>query len=204
MKKSHLAVNEPLIFVWNLPNYLTAARVLLTIVSAGLLLANQGQGRLIAGILLIIAWGTDWLDGFLARRLGLSSLAGAIFDLIADRLMMTGISVITVYLGFWTRTAGLMPWAPYPYLVVVWAADLALLTGIVVFLVRRQKVSLPFPGPTLVIRLAFPIQMLTLVLAILHVGPDWLIGGLMYLTILSTLIASYSYLKKGGYIFTAG
>ncbi len=187
----------------NCPNSLTAARIILTAVSAVLLLHQSDPARRSAGIILIIAWGTDWLDGFLARRLGQATLGGAIFDLVADRLLMTGISVITVVLGFWSKTAGMMPLAPFPFLIPVWAADMALLTGIGFFLFKRRRLNLVFPAAPLTARLAFPVQVLTLVLAILNVGPHWILGGMMYLTILFTLIASCSYLKKGGYVFTA-
>ena len=44
--------------------------------------------------------------------------------------------------------------------------------------------------------------MATLVIGVLRFGPDWLLAGLMYLTLLFTLISSYLYLKIGGYIFT--
>jgi phosphatidylglycerophosphate synthase len=187
----------------NVPNVLTASRVILTVVSAVLLCQHSDRSRLIAGVLLIIAWGTDWLDGFMARRLDQSTAAGGIFDLAADRVLMTGISIITVLLGFWQRAADFIPWAPFPYLIPVWAADIALLTGIVVFSFKRRRLSLVFPIPTMTARLAFPVQMTTLVLAILNIGPNWLLSGMMYLTIASTLVGSYSYLRKGAYIFTA-
>lgn len=31
---------------------------------------------------------------------------------------------------------------------------------------------------------------------------DWLLAALMYLAIISTVLTFYSYLKKGGYVFT--
>jgi hypothetical protein len=42
----------------------------------------------------------------------------------------------------------------------------------------------------------------TLVVGALGIGPDILLAALMYLTIIFTLVASYSYLRKGGYVFT--
>ena len=46
-----------------------------------------GQGRLV-GLGLLLAGFTDFLDGFVARRLGQASQAGARFDLIADTLLL--------------------------------------------------------------------------------------------------------------------
>lgn len=189
--------------LFNVPNSLTITRIILTIAAAAFLITGNPVLRVCSGIILIIAWATDWLDGYLARRLKQTSLVGAILDLTADRLLMDSISVITIIQGYWQRTSDFMPWTPFPYLIPVWLADLTLLIGIVIYLNKRHYSDVAFPGPTLVARLAFPVQMLTLVLAVLKIGPDLLLSALMYLTIISTLIASYSYLKKGSYIFTA-
>jgi cardiolipin synthase len=50
-------------------------------------LALIGQGRIV-GIGLLLAGGTDVLDGFVARRTGEQSSAGATRDLIADSLLL--------------------------------------------------------------------------------------------------------------------
>jgi phosphatidylglycerophosphate synthase len=189
--------------IMNVPNSLTISRVILTLVAAVFLITGNDPLRISGGIILIVAWATDWLDGFLARRLSQTSVFGAVLDLIADRILMDSISIITIVQGYWQRTQGLMPFTPYPYLVIVWAADFTLLIGLVIFVIKRNRGPLAFPAPPFISRLAFPVQMLTLVLSVLKFGPDWLLAALMYLTIISTLIASYIYLKKGGYIFTA-
>jgi cardiolipin synthase (CMP-forming) len=189
--------------IMNVPNSLTLSRVILTLLAAVFLLTGRDSLRISGGIILIVAWATDWLDGFLARRLNQTSLLGAVLDLISDRILMDSISIITIVQGYWQRTQGLMPLTPYPYLVLVWAADFTLLIGIAIFLTKRKGGPLAFPAPPFISRLAFPVQMLTLVLAVLNLGPDWLLAAAMYLTIISTLIASYIYLKKGAYIFTA-
>lgn len=81
------------------------------------------------GILLVVAWATDGLDGFLARKLGQSTLAGALFDLVADRLLMTPILILSIAEGLWWRMCSLMPFNPYPYAVLVVAAGLTLLAA---------------------------------------------------------------------------
>jgi phosphatidylglycerophosphate synthase len=186
----------------NVPNSLTAARVVLSLGCALLLLHQTSLTRFLAGLMLSVAWGTDWLDGYLARRLNQVTLGGAIFDLLADRLLMTGISIFTVVLGFWGSLSW-MPWTPFSYLIVVWSADLALLIGIAVFTHKRRQMVIEFPSPPLAAKLAFPVQMLTLELAVFGIGSQWLLVGFMYLTIISTAIAAYAYLKKGFYVFTS-
>ena len=187
---------------FNVPNAVTAARVVLAMVIAWLLIQGGAAGILWAGILLIVAWATDGLDGFLARRLGQSTLGGALFDLVADRVLMTPVLLLSVVGGLWWCTANLMPFNPYPYVVIVIAADLTVLAGVLTFMWKRRNRAIQFPFPTQIARITYSVQMLTLVVAILGIGPDKLLAALMYLTIMFTLLASYSYLKKGGYVFT--
>jgi phosphatidylglycerophosphate synthase len=188
---------------FNLPNSLTTVRVVFTLISAVLLFSGLPEARRWAGFILTMAWITDWLDGFLARRLGQTTLGGALFDLTADRLLMTGISVITVRLGFWQPFSAVMPAAPFPYLGLVWAGDLAVMAGVAVFILKRRRFYVPFPGPPQAARLAFPVQMATLILAVLGIAPPWVMAFLMYLTIGATLLAAVTYIKKGGFVFTA-
>ena len=82
--------------VWNLPNILTMARVILIIPFAVLLLGGQkgwfGSNLLIpdilADIIFIIASLTDMLDGKLARRYGLVTNFGKFMDPLADKLLV--------------------------------------------------------------------------------------------------------------------
>ena len=195
------SVAQTLVWRFNIPNAVTMVRVALAIAIAWLLIQGGGE-ILLAGILLVVAWATDALDGFLARRLGQSTLAGALFDLVADRLLMTPILILSIAEGFWQRTSSLMPFNPYPYAVIVVAADLTLLAGIFTFMWKRRSHAIEFPAPTQIARIVYSIQIPTLLVGVLGIGPDVLLATLMYLTIIFTLLASYSYLKKGGYIFT--
>jgi len=52
--------------------------------------------RPVACVLFTIAGLTDWLDGYLARRLNLTSKFGAFLDPVADKLMVTTTLVIIV------------------------------------------------------------------------------------------------------------
>ena len=194
--------NQTASLCFNLPNAVTAARVALTVAIIWLLVQGGAAQSLPAGILLIVAWATDGLDGFLARRLGQSTLGSALFDLVADRLLMTPILIISITAGLWSHTSGLMPLNPYPYAVIVIVADLAVLAGVLTYMWKRRNRVINFPTPTQVARITYSVQMLTLVVAVLGIGPDMLLAVMMYLTIIFTLLAAYSYLKKGGYVFT--
>ncbi|MCK4331717.1 MAG: CDP-alcohol phosphatidyltransferase family protein, partial [Dehalococcoidia bacterium] len=74
--------DEALAWSFNVPNGVTILRAILTVPIAWLVYQGGAVEVVLAGILLMIAWGTDGLDGFLARRLGQSSLAGALLDLV--------------------------------------------------------------------------------------------------------------------------
>jgi len=186
---------------FNAANAVTALRIVLAGIVAVLLIQADATGVLWAGVLLVVAWITDGLDGFLARRLGQSTLAGALFDLIADRMIMTPILIVSIIGGFWQR-AGLMLFNPYPYAVIVIAADITVLAGVLIFMWKKRKRAIDFPPPTLVARITYSVQMLTLVVAVLGLGSDVFLAALMYLTIGCTLLAFYSYLRKGAYVFT--
>ncbi len=86
--------------MFNLPNLFTLARLVLApFVAADIL--HQRYGR--ALVLFFLAGLTDVIDGFLARRLKVSTAVGAYFDPIADKILL---GVIYVSLGL----AGAMPW----------------------------------------------------------------------------------------------
>ena len=75
------SAEQTLSWSFNTPNAVTIVRVVLAIVIAWLLLQGGATEILLAGILLIVGWTTDGLDGLLARRMGQSTLAGALFDI---------------------------------------------------------------------------------------------------------------------------
>ena len=194
--------DEALAWSFNVPNGVTILRAILTVPIAWLVYQGGAVEVVLAGILLMIAWGTDGLDGFLARRLGQSSLAGALLDLVADRLIMTPALILSIVGGYWARTVGMMPFNPYPYAAVVLVADLTVLVGVVIFLWKRRTRAMQFPAPTQIARISYSVQMPTLVVGVLGIGPDWLLAGLMYLTIIVTVAAFYSYMGKASYVFT--
>lgn len=70
--------------ILTVPNALSGLRLLL-VPAIGWLLATGASDRL-AVVLLVIAGFTDWLDGYLARRLNQVSQVGVLLDPLADRL----------------------------------------------------------------------------------------------------------------------
>ncbi len=81
--------------LWTIPNLVTLARLLCLPVFVWLLFALPS--RQAAAWLLGALGATDWVDGYLARRLGQTSEFGKKFDPTVDRLLfMVGIVAILV------------------------------------------------------------------------------------------------------------
>ena len=89
--------------VFNLPNALTWARIVMIPLVLGVfylpaeVLSLHHQNE-VACVLFCIAAITDWFDGYLARRLGLTSAFGAFLDPVADKLMVCAALVLLVWL----------------------------------------------------------------------------------------------------------
>ncbi len=80
----------------NIPTLLTLLRIILIpfFIVAFYLPVEWGRTAA-AGIFVLAAW-TDWLDGFLARKLNQISPFGAFLDPVADKLMVAAALVLLV------------------------------------------------------------------------------------------------------------
>jgi CDP-diacylglycerol--glycerol-3-phosphate 3-phosphatidyltransferase len=85
--------------VFNLPNLLSAIRLLLCIPIVALVLVDQPAALLAATALFAIASITDNLDGRLARKLNQVSDVGIFLDLTADKVFVGAIGVACVQVG---------------------------------------------------------------------------------------------------------
>jgi cardiolipin synthase (CMP-forming) len=110
------------------PNAITLARLVLMPVCAWLL-ATEHYG---AGLVLTAVVGaTDWVDGWLARRLGQVSRLGQLLDPFADRLLIASVAVALL-------VRSVLPWQAAALLL---GRDLLLLAGWP--LLRRRGVQPP-------------------------------------------------------------
>ena len=83
----------------SLPNILTISRIVFAFFIVLLLLANTLAGHIAAAILFTIAAWTDFYDGYLAKRQGLSSDFGKIMDPISDKVLMLAVFGVLAHLG---------------------------------------------------------------------------------------------------------
>lgn len=88
----------------NIPNLLTWLRILMIPLVIGVFyvpetLLSMGHKNVIATAMFAAAAVTDWLDGYLARRLNQMSAFGAFLDPVADKLMVAAALIVLVELG---------------------------------------------------------------------------------------------------------
>ncbi|MDR3446806.1 MULTISPECIES: CDP-diacylglycerol--glycerol-3-phosphate 3-phosphatidyltransferase [unclassified Dyella] len=86
----------------NLPTWLTLFRVLLLPVMVVVFYWQFPGHNIMAAIVFMLAAITDWLDGYLARRMNLTSAFGAFLDPVADKLMVA----VTLFLLVETHRGG--------------------------------------------------------------------------------------------------
>ncbi|MFN8076410.1 MAG: CDP-alcohol phosphatidyltransferase family protein [Kineosporiaceae bacterium] len=134
--------------VWTVPNLLSLSRLLLVPVFAWAILTRHDA---LAWAVLAVSGATDWLDGWLARRLDQTSRLGQLLDPAADRLY-----IVTTLLGLAYRD--IVPWWLVVAILardVILAATLPVLAGAgygplpVHFLGKAATASLLYAFPLL-------------------------------------------------------
>jgi CDP-diacylglycerol--glycerol-3-phosphate 3-phosphatidyltransferase len=187
----------------NLPNTLTAGRLVLAIVVFVLLAFVQGpeepRGKLPAGstflldvalVLFIVAAVTDSLDGWLARKNKLVTPFGVVADPLMDKIVVSG---ILIYFCSYVATRSIVA----PWMVVTMITREFLVTGLRGFAESRgQDLFAKLLG-----KMKMVAQCVTLVALFLYLGhfqPDsWARSGcsiLVWITLLLTLISGVGYL----------
>lgn len=173
----------------NLPNLLTLARILL-IPFFVLVYIFPGPGTyVLAAALFGLAAFTDWLDGYLARRLEQTTPFGAFLDPVADKLIV--VSALVVLIGHHANL-----WLTVPALIIVgreivisalreWMAEMN----------RRGSVSVRWLG-----RVKTTFQMVAIVVLLANPPqldrPVVMLGyALLYAAALLTLWSMVLYLK---------
>lgn len=72
----------------NLPNTITVSRLFLTAVFVGGTAMESAAGHWLALVSFVIAAASDFVDGWLARRLGLVTPMGKLLDPLADKVLV--------------------------------------------------------------------------------------------------------------------
>lgn len=82
--------------VWNIPNTLTATRIILIPFFVGFSYIPGELGLIIPTIFFSLAAITDWADGYIARRRGQLTQFGRFIDPVADKLLVISALVLLV------------------------------------------------------------------------------------------------------------
>ena len=85
--------------ILNLPNMLTMLRIAAIPLMAFLLLSPSRAAGFQAAAVFALASITDWLDGYLARRMGVVTVFGKFLDPIADKLIVMAALIMILPFG---------------------------------------------------------------------------------------------------------
>ena len=137
--------------IWTIPNALSFARLLGVPFFFWLIVGPKNDG--LALIVLVISGFTDWLDGFLARRLQQFSKLGELIDPLADRLYVFAAVAALFYRQI----------IPLGVLLALLLRDLAL-SGLLIYLKKLGITGLPvhFPGKAATMNLLYALPLLLL------------------------------------------
>lgn len=181
-------------FHW-VPNALSAVRIAL--VPVWMMVAFIERARALDGLevrrwlvlgVVVLIGATDFLDGLIARRYGLTSPAGAVADAFADKLATFSAVTFLAFLG---------PPAFTPVPVWLWgvlvARDLALGLG---YLVLRAKHLTVDASHAWYGRAATALLFLLVVLAIAN-APELVVTALALALVLLVVLGTVGYLRRG-------
>jgi len=85
---------------WTIPTIMTWTRIIAIPLIVGVFYLDIPEGRrnLIASVMFVVFAATDWLDGYLARKLNQTSSFGAFLDPVADKFLVCAALLVLVHL----------------------------------------------------------------------------------------------------------
>jgi CDP-diacylglycerol--glycerol-3-phosphate 3-phosphatidyltransferase len=116
--------------VFNLPNQLTCMRLVLSVVLFCLMAFDYYLASL---VVFVIGAGTDWVDGYFARKYGQITTLGRILDPFADKVIVCGTFVFLAA----TPVMGKVPYGLRAWMVVVIIGRELLVTALRSFIEER-------------------------------------------------------------------
>jgi cardiolipin synthase len=136
--------------VLTIPNGVTFVRLCCIPAFVVLLALGHRAGWYGAAVLLAALGATDWVDGFLARRLGQVSTLGKVLDPLADRLLLVTAAVSCIVIGA----------VPLAVAVIALLREAFVATGFLYVAARggrRMDVTWPGKAATLCLMIALPL-----------------------------------------------
>ena len=176
--------------VVNLPNLLTTGRLVLGLFLFGLI---HFEHWIACIIVFAAAAVTDWLDGYLARKQGLTSTLGRNLDPLVDKVVISGAFIFLLTI----KHSGMTPW-----MVTVVVARELIITSLRSFL---ENVGATFGADWLgKIKMVLQCAALFAIFIVLQAGagetpPDvlgWIRDGFIYAMIAATALSGLQYLWR--------
>lgn len=187
----------------NIANKLTLLRILLVFVFMGIiwlpLSLEQNIVLWVALVIFIIASLTDFLDGYLARRLNLVTNLGKFMDPLADKMLVTAAMVAIIDLG----TKGILPAGTLPAWIVVFILLREFMVSGIRLIAAGQNhvIAASYLG-----KLKTVVQMAMIIVYLLPLQWSFfpaLATCLAYLALILTLVSGFEYLWKNKDVFKA-
>ncbi|WNZ25711.1 CDP-diacylglycerol--glycerol-3-phosphate 3-phosphatidyltransferase [Leptolyngbya sp. NK1-12] len=162
----------------NLPTWITVSRLLGVPLLLYLLYQPSVQAQWIALAVFLIAAGTDWLDGYLARRLNQVTDLGKFLDPLVDKFLVMAPLMVLIELG------AVPAWGVF----LILARELA----IAGWRVNQTKIS----GANIWGKLKTVSQILAIALLIAPLGEAWQVPATVafWVSVLLTLVSGAIYL----------
>lgn len=110
-----LSEPDPMDRIWTIPNVISYLRVVLLLPLGLGLIVSENYGWSL--VVLTVLGSTDWLDGYLARRLNQQSRLGKELDPVADRASVLLVALTLV-------ATGVLPWILF---ILIFVVDMTLL-----------------------------------------------------------------------------
>lgn len=179
----------------NLPNQITLIRLVLSIVLFVLLEfiggEGGGDGWFVAFALFVATAGTDWLDGYLARKWKQVTAFGRIADPLVDKIVICGVLILT---QTYPETARFVP----SWLVLVVVGREFVVSGLRAF-IEGQGVSFAasWSGKSKLLVQAFFCGSVLLYPAVEASWVEWCAIVSMWLTALLTVVSAGIYVGRG-------
>lgn len=175
----------------NLPNQITMARLILSIVLFILIPLGYYQASI---LVFVVAAGTDWLDGYIARKYNLVTKLGRILDPFVDKFLICGVFIYLAAIA----DSGIAAWMA----VVVVAREL----GVTVIRSFLEGEGVDFSAK-MAGKLKMVFQCVAAVASLLYLAwqaststaPNWLYWCLLvsaYLSVASTIYSGAGYVLQ--------
>lgn len=170
----------------NIANIVTCSRVFLVPVVVIVYYSTLPYAHLLAAALFTIASISDWLDGYLARRLNQTSAFGAFLDPVADKLLVVVALVLLTaqYTSIWF----VLPVA----LIIAREVFVSALREWMANCNQRDLVAVGYIG-----KVKTTVQMIAIIvlLAVGQGGPDFVVWTGYFLIYLSAFFSAWSMLS---------